>query len=60
MQGDGDYEAVATFTEKYAERTPELNEDLARLEEGGIPTDITYEQGVSMLQGIPQPMTSAE
>ena len=60
MQGDGDYEAVATFTEKYAERTPELNEDLARLEEGGIPTDITYEQGVAMLQGVPQPMTSAE
>jgi hypothetical protein len=60
MQGDGDYEAVATFTEKYAERTPELDEDLARLEDGGIPTDITYEQGVAMLQGIPQPMTSAE
>ncbi len=60
MQGDGDYEAVAAFTETYARRTPELEEDLARLEDGGIPTDITYEQGVSMLQGISEPMAAAE
>jgi hypothetical protein len=60
MQGDGDYEAVAAFTEKYAERTPELENDLARLEEGGIPTDITYEQGLSMLKGVAEPMTAAE
>ena len=60
MQGDGDYETVATFTEKYSKRTPELEADLARLKEGGIPTDITYEQGMSMLQGISEPMAAAE
>lgn len=59
MQGDGDYEAVASFTEKYSERPASLNEDLARLEDSGIPTDITYEQGASLLQGVAEPMAMA-
>jgi len=59
MQGDGDYEAVASFTEKYSERPASLNEDLARLEDSGIPTDITYEQGASLLQGVEEPMAMA-
>jgi len=58
LQGDGDYDAVATFTEQYGERPPSLNDDLQRVEDAGIPTDITYEQGFDVLEGVPASATA--
>ena len=53
LQGNGDYEAVKAFTDRYDDRPASLDADLQRLEDAGIPTDITYEQGASLLSGIP-------
>jgi hypothetical protein len=58
LQGDGDYDAVAAFTERYGERAASLNEDLQRVEDAGIPTDITYEQGFDVLEGVPASATA--
>ncbi|PEN13744.1 Zn-dependent hydrolase [Longibacter salinarum] len=60
LQGDGDYEAVASFTEKYAQRPDFLDEDLQRVEDAGIPTDITYEQGPSLLDGVSENVSAAQ
>ncbi len=49
LQGDGDYEAVVTFMERYGVMGPELRADLDRLGEAGIPVDIVYEQGAEVL-----------
>ncbi|MBW3600526.1 MAG: Zn-dependent hydrolase, partial [Planctomycetes bacterium] len=43
MQGDGDYEAVGRFNERYGAIGPLLRADLDRLETRGIPVDIIYE-----------------
>ncbi|HHP7236899.1 dipeptidyl-peptidase 3 family protein [Longibacter sp.] len=59
LQGDGDYDAVAAFTQQYGERPSSLNEDLKRVEDAGIPTDITYEQGLDVLEGVPASATAA-
>jgi hypothetical protein len=53
LQGDGDYEAVKAFTDRYDDRPASLDADLQRLDDAGIPTDITYEQGTSLLSGVP-------
>ena len=45
MQGDGDYEAVGRFNERYGTIGPVLRADLDRLRERSIPVDIIYEQG---------------
>ena len=49
FQGDGDYEGVAAFVARYAQVGPELQADLDRLSEAGIPVDIVFEQGLSVL-----------
>lgn len=47
LQGNGDYEAVNAFVEKYGQVGPQLQADLDRL--GSIPVDITFEQGKAVL-----------
>ena len=51
LQGDGDYEAVAALIEEKGVVPPELQADLDRLDAAGIPRDIVFEQGVSVLFG---------
>ncbi|HEU4561370.1 MAG TPA: hypothetical protein VFS20_26185, partial [Longimicrobium sp.] len=49
MQGTGDYEGVGTFMNQYGVIRPELQGDLSRLSSRGIPVDVTFEQGLSVL-----------
>jgi hypothetical protein len=49
LQGDGDYQATQAFVEKYGVKTPTLQKDLDRVHEAGIPVDITFEQGKTIL-----------
>lgn len=49
LQGDGDYQGVADFVEKYATVGPQLQQSLGRLAEQSIPVDVTFEQGLSEL-----------
>ena len=49
LQGDGDYDAVSKLVKEMAVITPELQADLDRLGEKGIPVDITFEQGAAVL-----------
>ena len=49
LQGDGDYDAVNAFIEKYASIGPQLQADLDRLASAEIPVDIVFEQGTSVL-----------
>ena len=51
LQGDGDYEGVAQLMEERGVVPPELQADLDRLDAAGIPRDIIFEQGVSVLFG---------
>ena len=50
LQGDGDYDAVAAFVERYGTLGEPLQKDLDRLAAAGIPVDIVYEQGMSVLE----------
>ena len=49
LQGDGDYDAVDTFVSEYVLVDDSLQADLDRLSEAGIPVDIVFEQGMSVL-----------
>ncbi len=49
MQGNGDYTAVGEFQEKFGKIGPQLQADLDRLGSRGIPVDIVFEQGMSVL-----------
>lgn len=49
FQGDGDYEGVAAFVERYGQIGPLLQQDLARLEQRLIPVDVVFEQGTEVL-----------
>lgn len=49
FQGEGDYDGVVAFMEEYGSIRPQLQADLERLAEAGIPVDIVYEQGVDVL-----------
>jgi len=49
LQGDGDYEGVAAFVEKYATVGDQLQQSLNRLSEQSIPVDVTFNQGVDVL-----------
>ncbi len=53
FQGDGDYEGVVAFMDRYGTIGPQLQADLSRLGRAGIPVDIVYEQGLNVL-GLPQ------
>jgi hypothetical protein len=45
LQGNGDYDAVGTFQQKYGTISPTLQRDLDRLKSKGIPVDVVFEQG---------------
>ncbi len=49
LQGDGNYEAVASLVENKAKIGKDLQTDLDRLSELGIPVDVVFEQGVEVL-----------
>lgn len=59
LQGDGDYEVAAQFVEQYGAVGPELQADLDRLTEAGIPVDIVFEQGKDVL-GLEGTQTSTD
>jgi hypothetical protein len=50
FQGDGDYEGVVAFMAEVGAVGPELQGDLDRLGEAGIPVDIVFEQGMAVLE----------
>jgi hypothetical protein len=50
LQGTGDYAGVGQFMSGYGVIRPELRGDLGRLSRLGIPVDIVFEQGWSVLQ----------
>ncbi len=49
LQGTGDYAGVGTFMSGYGVIRPELQGDLARLASRGIPVDVVFEQGTTVL-----------
>jgi hypothetical protein len=49
LQGDGDYAGVRDFMAARSKLSPELQADLARLGGKGIPVDVVFEQGASVL-----------
>jgi len=49
LQGDGDYDAVASLVVEKANIKTVLQSDLDRLAEAGIPIDIVFEQGKDVL-----------
>jgi hypothetical protein len=49
LQGDGDYAAVAAFVAEFGQVGPQLQADLERLAQAGIPVDIVYDQGKEKL-----------
>ncbi len=46
LQGDGDYDGAKALLADIGALGQEVNSDLARLEEAGIPVDIVFEQGL--------------
>jgi hypothetical protein len=46
LQGDGDYDAVVQFIEKYGTLSDTLKHDLKRVSQAGIPVDVVFEQGL--------------
>jgi len=49
LQGDGDYEGAGAFLEERGIVTAELQTDLDRVGNAGIPVDIVFEQGASVV-----------
>ncbi len=49
LQGDGDYAGVAKLVREKGKIGTQLQSDLDRLQEEGIPVDIIFEQGVEVL-----------
>ena len=49
FQGDGDYEGLVRFQEKYQVVSPRLKESLDRVAAKGIPVDVVFEQGLEVL-----------
>ena len=49
LQGDGDYDGLARFQEKYQVVSPRLSESLDRVGAKGIPVDVVFEQGLEVL-----------
>ena len=50
LQGNGDYAGVVAFMEKYGKVDAVLQRDLDRLAAAGIPVDVVFEQGMSVLR----------
>lgn len=49
LQGDGDYDATKKLIAEMGVIKSQLQSDLDRLSEAGIPIDIVFEQGPEML-----------
>lgn len=49
LQGDGDYDAAKKFVDEMAVIKPELQADLDRLSQLGIPVDVVFRQGTDVL-----------
>jgi hypothetical protein len=49
IQGDGDYARAQKVLADQGKVSPELASDLARLAGAGIPVDVVFEQGKSVL-----------
>ena len=49
FQGDGDYEGVSAFVDEYARVGSQLQMDLDRLSDEGIPVDIVFKQGLAVV-----------
>jgi hypothetical protein len=49
LQGDGDYDAVATLIQEKGAMNKELQADLDKLANANIPVDIIFEQGADVL-----------
>ncbi|HSJ10861.1 MAG TPA: hypothetical protein VK928_13140 [Longimicrobiales bacterium] len=49
FQGTGDYDGVGQFVERYGNISPELQQGLDRVNAAGIPVDVVFEQGHSVL-----------
>ncbi len=49
IQGDGAYQQAADLVTQKGQITPQLQADLDRLSEKGIPVDVVYEQGIEAL-----------
>jgi hypothetical protein len=49
FQGDGDYQGLVRFQEKYEVVGPTLQKSLDRVAAKGIPVDIVFEQGLEVL-----------
>ncbi len=49
LQGDGDYQGAKAFVERYGVIGDQLQADLDRLGEAGIPVDIVFRQGADVL-----------
>ena len=49
LQGDGDYEGTTQLIRDYGTIRPELQQDLERLNDVGIPVDIVFRQGKKVL-----------
>ncbi len=50
LQGDGDYDGVKSLMAELGTISPQLQADLDRLSQAGIPVDIVFEQGMSVLK----------
>jgi hypothetical protein len=50
-QGNGDYEATKAWMEERMLIKPELQADLDRVNNAGIPVDIYYNMGPNVLMG---------
>lgn len=49
LQGDGDYESTVALFNEMGMVKPDLQSDLDRVSEAGIPRDIVFDQGVDVL-----------
>jgi len=49
LQGEGDYEGAKAWIAKDGKVTPELQADLDRINQSGIPVDIVFKQGPEVL-----------
>jgi hypothetical protein len=49
IQGDGDYEAAKNWIETEGIIKPQLQADLDRINDAGIPVDIVFTQGPEVL-----------
>jgi hypothetical protein len=59
LQGDGEYETTSTFVEQYSQLGEDLQDSLDRVSDAGIPVDIVFEQGRSVLGLGGEPVSQA-